>query len=191
MCAQLAAIRGLQLGLLMWGQDRGVAGDSDGGVEFRLATMDDWADIWPVWRQIVDAGRTYTWAPGTDEATARTMWMVPAPAEVWVAVHAGRIAGSAVLKPNQPGLGSHVAHAAFMVDPALAGRRIGRALADHILRRARLLDYRAMQFNAVVADNPAVALWQSLGFTEAGRVPEGFRRADGTFVDLLVLHRQL
>ena len=48
-----------------------------------------------------------------------------------------------------------------------------------------------MQFNAVVADNPAVALWLSLGFTEVGRVPDGFRRIDGTVVDLLVLHRHL
>jgi L-amino acid N-acyltransferase YncA len=183
--------RGVRLGFLVWGQDWGVVGDADGGVEFRLATADDWAEIWPIWRQIVDAGRTYTWPPGTDEATAQMVWMLPAPAEVWVAAQGGRIVGSAVLKPNQPGLGNHVAHAAFMVDPALAGRGIGRALADHILQRARTLGYRAMQFNAVVADNPAVALWRSLGFTEAGRVPDGFRRADGAFVDLLVLHRRL
>jgi ribosomal protein S18 acetylase RimI-like enzyme len=78
-----------------------------------------------------------------------------------------------------------------MVAPALGGRGIGRALADHILKRARALGYRAMQFNAVVADNPAVAQWWSLGFIEVGRMPDGFRRTDGTFVDLLVLHSQL
>lgn len=161
------------------------------GVEIRRGSPSDWSDIWPIWRQIVDAGRTYTWPPGTGEATARSLWMLPAPAEVWVATHAGRIVGSAVLKPNQPGLGSHVAHAAFMVDPSLAGRGLGRALAEHILARARAEGYRAMQFNAVVADNSAVSLWRSLGFAEVGRVPDGFRRPDGTFVDLLVLHRQL
>ena len=80
-------------GCLMWGQDWGVAGDPDGGVEFRLATVDDWAGIWPIWRQIVDEGRTYTWPPGTDVATARTIWMLPTPAEVWVATRGGRIAG--------------------------------------------------------------------------------------------------
>jgi GNAT superfamily N-acetyltransferase len=117
--------------------------------------------------------------------------MLPTPAEVWVAVRGARVVGSAVLKPNQPGLGSHVAHAAFIVDQASAGQGIGRALAERVLRRARTLHYRAMQFNAVVADNPAIALWRSLGFTEIGRVPDGFRRTDGTFVDLLVLHRQL
>lgn len=160
-------------------------------VGFRVAAADDWDAIWPIWRAIVDAGRTYAWPPGTDVDTARSLWMLPTPAEVWVAAYGDRVAGSAVLKPNQPGLGSHIAHAAFMVDPALAGRGIGRALADHILARARTLGYRAMQFNAVVADNPAVALWRSLGFAEVGRVPDGFRRTDGTFVDVLVLHRRL
>lgn len=160
-------------------------------IGIRLAAPDDWAEIWPFWREIVDGGRTYTWPPGTDEATARGLWMLPPPAEVWVAVLDGRVVGSAVLKPNQPGLGSHVAHAAFMVDPARSGRGVGRALAEHVLDRARRLGYLAMQFNAVVADNPAVALWRALGFAEVGRVPDGFRRTDGVFVDLLVLHRTL
>ena len=161
------------------------------GLTCRLATSDDWASIWPIWRAVVDAGRTYTWPPGTDEATARSLWMLPTPAEVWVGEQAGRVVATAVLRPNQPGLGSHVAHAAFMVDPGLAGRGIGRLLAGRILDRARELHYLAMQFNAVVADNPAVALWASLGFVEVGRVPDGFRRLDGSFVDLLVLHRRL
>jgi len=151
----------------------------------------DWAEIWPFWHAIVAAGRTYTWAPQTGEPHARELWMLPPPAEVWVAELGGRVVGSAVLKPNQPGQGSHVAHAAFMVDPATAGQGIGRALAERILGRARELGFLAMQFNAVVADNPAVGLWRSLGFAEIGRVPDGFRRPDGTFVDLLVLHRRL
>lgn len=117
--------------------------------------------------------------------------MLPAPAEVWLAVCGARVVGSAVLKPNRPGLGSHVAHATFIVDPASAGQGIGRALAERVLGRARSLAYRAMQFNAVVADNPVVALSLSLGFTEVGRVPDGFRRTDGTVVHLLVLHRHV
>lgn len=157
----------------------------------RRASPNDWAQIWPIWRSIVDEGRTYTWSPGTDEPTARGLWMLEPPAEVWVATRGEHVAGTAVLKANQPGLGSHVAHAAFMVDPALGGRGIGRALAVHVLGRARELGYAAMQFNAVVADNPAVALWRSLGFATVGRVPDGIRRPDGSSSDLLVMHRRL
>jgi L-amino acid N-acyltransferase YncA len=158
----------------------------------RPATDADWQQIWPIWHAIVAQGRTYTWAPDTSEPEARAVWMLPPPAEVWVAEHPdGVVVGSAVLRPNQPGLGSHVAHAAFMVDPARAGQGIGRTLAGAVIDRARALGYAAMQFNAVVADNPAVALWRSLGFAQVGRVPGGFRRPDGTTVDLLVLHRAL
>ena len=64
-----------------------------------------------------------------------------------------------------------MANASFMVDPACAGRGIGRALAEVVLERARAAGYRAMQFNAVVATNVrAVALWRSLGFTVVGGV---------------------
>ena len=165
--------------------------DTEQGLTHRPAVPDDWPSIWPIWREVVDAGRTCTWPPGTDEDTARRLWMLPVPAEVWVVELKDRVVGTVVLKPDHPGLGSHVGHAAFMVDPALSGRGIGRALAHWVLARARELDYRAMQVNAVVADNPAVALWRSLGFVEIGRVPDGFRRVDGTFVDLLILHRGL
>ena len=169
------------------------AASTDGAsrLVLRFAAERDWAQIWPFWKAIVAAGRTYTWPPASTEDEGRALWMLPPPAEVWVAEFDGRVVGSAVLKPNQPGQGSHVAHAAFMVDPAAAGQGIGRALAEHILGRARQLGYLAMQFNAVVADNPAVGLWLSLGFAEIGRVPDGFRNPDGSFVDLLVLHRAL
>jgi GNAT superfamily N-acetyltransferase len=158
----------------------------------RLAEPGDWAAIWPFWHLIVAAGRTYTWSPTTTQDEAQALWMLPPPAQVWVAQDPdGAVVGSAVLKPNQPGLGAHVAHAAFMVDPAHAGRGIGRTLGVQVLEAARDAGYAAMQFNAVVADNPAVRLWLSLGFTVVGRVPDGFRRPDGTQVDLLVLHRRL
>lgn len=159
----------------------------------RPATTDDWPSIWPFWHAIVAEGRTYTWSPDTGEDQARGLWMLPAPGEVWVGQDeaSGAVVASATLRPNQPGLGSHVAHGAFMVDPAHTGRGIGRALAERMLDRARERGFTAMQFNAVVADNPAVALWRSLGFVVVGRVPDGFRRPDGTLVDLLVLHRCL
>lgn len=174
------------------------SGPVPAGLTIRPASPDDWPAIWPFWHRIVAAGRTYTWAPGTTEEEARGLWMLPPPAEVWVvqqaaagAVAPGPVVASATLKPNQPGLGSHVAHAAFMVDPDRAGHGIGRALAERLLDRARERGYTAMQFNAVVADNPALALWRSLGFDTVGRVPDGFRRPDGTLRDLLVLHRPL
>jgi ribosomal protein S18 acetylase RimI-like enzyme len=49
-----------------------------------------------------------------------------------------------------------------------------------------------MQFNFVVATNdPAVALWKSLGFDVVGRLPGAFRHPKQGPVDALVMHRAL
>lgn len=164
-------------------------------VEVRTATDDDWPAIWPIWRAVVAAGDTYVWdLAAMGEAEARAAWMLPPPAEVLVAVDPadGAVVGTAEIRPNQVGRGSHVANASFMVAPASAGRGVGRALADEVLDRARAAGYRAMQFNAVVATNTrAIALWESIGFSVVGRVPGAFHHADQGDVDLLIMHRVL
>ena len=161
-------------------------------MEIRRAGAADWAGIWPIWRDTVAAGDAYVWPPSTSEAEARAVWMLPPPAEVWVAEDDGRIVATALLQPNKPGLGDHVANAGFMVDRSMAGRGVGRRLAEAILDRARAAGYVAMQFNAVVATNErAVRLWRSMGFEEVGRVPQAFRHARHGPVDLLLMHRRL
>jgi L-amino acid N-acyltransferase YncA len=162
-------------------------------VVIRPATEHDWDGIWPIWQRVVATGDTYTWAPGTPEPEARAAWMLPPPAEVWVAEEPGDgIVATAQLKPNLPPLGAHVANAGFMVHPDHAGSGRGRRLAEAVIARAVELGYEAMQFNAVVATNHrAVALWRALGFAEVGRIPDGFAPSSGGRVDLLVMHRRL
>ena len=152
----------------------------------------DWPALWPIWHAVVAAGETYVWPPGTGYDQARRLWMLPPPAEVFVLEDGGEVGGTAVLKPNQPGLGDHVANASFMVHAEARGRGVGRRLAEHVLAQARTSGYQAMQFNAVVATNTAaIELWQSLGFATIGIVPDGFRHARLGLVDLLVMHRSL
>jgi GNAT superfamily N-acetyltransferase len=166
------------------------------GIVVRDATDDDWDGIRPIWRAVVARGDTYVWdLDEMTDADARAAWMLPPPAVVLVAVAddgAGPVVGTAEIRPNQPGRGSHVANASFMVDPSAAGRGIGRMLADAVLDRARRDGYTAMQFNAVVETNTAArALWESIGFAIVGRVPRAFRHRDLGEVDLLVMHRSL
>lgn len=161
-------------------------------MQMRPAGEADWPDLWPIWHGVVRAGDTYTFAPDTRESEARSLWMLPPPAETWLAAIDGVVAGTYLLKPNQPGLGAHVANAGFMVARAARGRGVGRAMAVHCLDRARELGYLAMQFNAVVATNTsAVALWERLGFTVIGTVPLAFRHAELGLVDLRIMHRFL
>lgn len=162
-----------------------------GDLVIRDARPEDWAGIWPFFRQIVAAGETYTWPPDMSEDDARAAWF-PSPGRTVVASVAGTVVGTAKTQPNQAGPGAHVANASFMVDPAYGGRGIGRALGEHVLAGARADGYRAMQFNAVVASNAgAVRLWSSLGFTVVGTVPAAFDHPRLGPVPLLIMYRAL
>lgn len=162
-------------------------------MRIRDATGDDWPAIWGFLHDIIAAGDTFVWDPATGEEQARAMWMHEPPGRTVVAVDdGGRVVGTAEAHPNYGGPGGHVANAGFMVDPAHAGRGVGRALAEHVVRQARDDGYRAMVFNAVAASNVrAVALWRSVGFEVLATIPEGFRHPTLGHVGLHVMHRRL
>ncbi len=158
-------------------------------MDIRDATAADWQAIWTFLRAIVRAGETYTLPRDLDEDAARAFWMR---AVALVAVDGDTVLGTAKIVPNQQGPGAHVANASFMVDPAHAGRGVGRALGAAVLDRARADGYRAMQFNAVVETNTgAVRLWRSLGFTVLTTVPEAFHHPSQGYVGLHVMWRSL
>ncbi|WP_234434334.1 GNAT family N-acetyltransferase [Streptomyces sp. NRRL F-5126] len=130
------------------------------------------------------AGETFTYPRDPDQEQGREWWL-PAPPD-------RAVVGTAKMNRNQAGNGSHVASASYMVDPAHAGRGIGRALCAYSLEWARDAGFRAMQFNAVVETNThAVRLYRSLGFTVVGTVPEAFRHPAEGYVGLHVMHRPL
>jgi L-amino acid N-acyltransferase YncA len=161
-------------------------------VEIREARAGDWPSVWSFLRVVLAAGETYTYPQDITEAQARAAWLVAAPWRALVAVDGGRIVGVAKYGPNHPGRGSHVANASFVVDPAAAGRGVGRALGEFVLAEARERGFRAMQFNAVVETNVgAVALWQSLGFRTLATIPEAFDHPTEGLVGLHLMHRFL
>ena len=157
----------------------------------RRATAADWPGIWRIFAAVVGAGDTYTYAPDTSEGDARLIWMGEG-FITCVAEREGEIVGTSVVKPNQPGLGAHVANAGYMVRPDAFGGGIGAALCEHSMAEARAAGYRAMQFNAVVSTNTrAIALWERCGFRIIGTIPEGFRHARLGYVDLHIMFRTL
>lgn len=170
-----------------------MADESPRHVTIREARPEDWDAIWPFFRQIVAARETYAYDPDMTEATGRRMWMIGPPGRTVVATDADRVVlGTANMYANREGPGSHVASASFMVDPASAGRGVGRALGEHVIDWARATGFRAIQFNAVVETNkPAVALWRSLGFEVLATVPEAFHHPRHGYVGLLIMHRFL
>ena len=63
---------------------------------------------------------------------------------------------------------------------------------DYVVRWHRDHGFRAIQFNAVVETNePAVALWESLGFETLTTIPEAFDHAERGLVGLKVMYLRL
>lgn len=152
---------------------------------------DGFAAAWPVFREVIAAGDTYSYAPDMTMEQARALWTTP-PSRCFVATRDGEVLGLYMLRPNQPGLGDHVANAGYMVAARARGQGVASAMCEHSLAEARCSGFTAMQFNYVVASNEvAVRLWQRHGFAIVGHVPGAFRHAQLGAVGVHVMHRAL
>jgi len=160
-------------------------------MNLRQANKADEDAIWDIFHAVIAPGDTYVFDPAMSREEALAYWF-RADTHTYVAESDGRIVGTYILKPNQPALGSHIANAAFMVSPTARGLGLGRRMGEHCLAEALRLGFRAMQFNFVVSTNePAVRLWQQLGFSIVGTLPGAFRHSQLGFVDSYVMFRTL
>jgi len=147
--------------------------------------------VWPLFHSVIAAGDTYSYPPDMRLEEARALWTTP-PSRTFVAERDGRVIGCYLLRPNQPGLGDHVANCGYMVADDARGQGIASAMCEHSLDAARRAGFTAMQFNFVVATNTtAVKLWQRHGFEIVGTVPGAFRHATLGLTDIHVMHRAL
>jgi L-amino acid N-acyltransferase YncA len=160
-------------------------------LEIRSATSEDHDAIWNIFHAIVAAGDTYAFDPKMSRDEALAYWF-RADTHTYVAERDGCVVGTYILKANQPGLGSHVANAAFMVASDAQGSGVGRRMAEHCLEGARRFGFRAMQFNFVVSTNKgAIRLWKQLGFDIVGTLPGAFHHPQEGYVDVYVMFRSL
>ena len=83
-------------------------------VEIKSAHEEDFDGIWAIISEILKKGDTCPFAPETSKAEAFQIWMTY-PKATYVAYRQGEIVGTYYIKPNQPGLGSHVCNAGYMV----------------------------------------------------------------------------
>ena len=159
-------------------------------MEIRESVPSDWPSIYPIFTAVVADGRSYAYPAGLSSDAARALWF--GQERTVIAEIDGRIVGTAIMGPNRPGRGAHIATASFMVAPDAQGRGVGRALGVNMVEWARARGYRGIQFNAVVETNePAVRLWRSLGFTVIGTVPGAFEHPEQGFVGLHIMFKRL
>ncbi|MGF1445168.1 MAG: GNAT family N-acetyltransferase [Pikeienuella sp.] len=160
-------------------------------LEIRDAVAEDGPALWAMLAPVIRAGETYALPREMTEAEALAFWCRPG-ARVFVAEDATGPLGTYYLKPNQPGGGDHIANCGYVTAQAAQGRGVARAMLSHSLATARMLGFRAMQFNFVLASNRrAIATWERAGFATVGRIPEAYRHPQLGLVDALVMHRGL
>lgn len=157
----------------------------------RKALSSDQDTIWDIFREVVSHGDTYVFSPDITKEEALSYWMGES-VNCYVLEEEGQILGTFIIKSNQPGLGSHVANASFMVHQDARGKGIGETMGRFAITEAKRLGYRSMQFNIVIATNKtALRLWEKLGFKIIGTSPEAFHHQNSSFVDAHILHRFL
>jgi ribosomal protein S18 acetylase RimI-like enzyme len=152
----------------------------------------DWPAVWPLLQTTFASGDTYAYAPDSSEADVYKVW-VEQPLATYVAISStGELLGTYTLKPNQPGLGSHVCNCGYVVAARARGQGIAARMCEHSQAQAIAHGFRAMQFNMVVATNEvAVRLWQRLGFAIVGTVPGAFHHTALGYVAAHVMFKDL
>ncbi|MEQ9404389.1 MAG: N-acetyltransferase [Cyclobacteriaceae bacterium] len=157
----------------------------------REATNQDHDNVWTIFSEVIRSGDTYVFAPDTPREDLDKLWFAPY-MRTFIFEDDHKILGTYFIKPNQSGLGSHIANAGYMVHPEAHGKGIGKQLCEHSLETAKVLGYKAMQFNIVVSTNEvAVSLWEKYGFTIIGTIPNGFNHQQLGLVDAYIMHRDL
>lgn len=160
-------------------------------IEIRKALEEDKPAIWRIIKAVIAGGDTYVFDPEASEDEMMAYWFSPEKFN-YVAIIDGRVVGTFWLKANQPGLGSHVGNAAYMVSPEAKGRGIGKRMAEYSLEEAKRLGFTAMQFNFVVKSNTAaVNLWKSVGFEVIGEIPDAIRHSANGLTNAYIMYRKL
>ena len=147
-------------------------------------TSDDKEAVTAIWNDIVrDANAFPQEFPFTDEEGDAFFLSQKATTVAWAK---GEIAGFYILHDNNVGRCSHMANASYSVSKKFRGCGVGKVLVSDSLAKAKQCGYRGLQYNY-----GAIALYLKLGFNIIGTIPGGYRKADGTFEDLLIFHKCL
>lgn len=151
----------------------------------------DYDSVWAIFKRVIATGDTYVFDPNSPKEDLSKYWFADY-MDTFVATDGDDVLGTYIIKPNQVGLGNHIANCSYMVNPDYHGRGTGKRLCEHSINVAKNKGYLGIQFNIVVSTNkPAVKLWQKFGFDIIGTTPHGFRHRDLGLVDTYIMFKDL
>ena len=104
----------------------------------------------------------------------------------------GKVVGLYILHPNNVGRCGHICNASYAVSSSCRGKHIGEKLVLDCIENAGKIGFRILQFNAVVESNVhARHLYERIGFTQLGVIPNGFRMKDGHYENICPYYIEL
>lgn len=161
-------------------------------MNIRLALKSDQDEVWSVVEPVLRAGQTYPLPRDISREDGLAYWFA-ADKTLFVAEdESGAIIGLYYIKPNNPGPGDHICNCGYVTRLDKRGQGIAQKLCAHSLTYAKNAGYRGMQYNLVVSTNePAVYLWQKMGFEIVGTQPGVFRHPGKGDVDAYVMFQTL
>lgn len=139
-----------------------------------------------IWNQVVEDGVAFPQMDLLNQDSGTAFFEEQSFTAVACHEETGEIVGLYILHPNNVGRCGHICNASYAVRKDIRGQHIGEQLVRHCLKKAKELDFKILQFNAVVKSNaPALALYKKLGFTQLGTIPGGFCMKDGAYEDII------
>ncbi len=160
-------------------------------LHIRLSEPSDYDAIGDILEATNASGDTFAYPDAWSREQMRAYWFNN-DRTTYTALLGDAVVGSFYLKENQPGRGAHIANAGYTTSAAHRGQGIAAQMGIFSLAEAKRLGFLAIQFNLVVKTNEiAVRLWQRLGFTVIGEIPEAFHHARLGFVNAYIMYQKL
>ena len=146
-------------------------------ITIRKFEAKDVARMAEIWNQVVEDGVAFPQEENLTEETGDAFFKEQTYTGIAVNTDNNEIVGLYILHPNNVGRCGHICNASYAVRREVRGEHLGQE---------KVKGFRVMQFNAVVANNThALHLYERIGFTRLGVIPQGFRMPDGHYEDII------
>lgn len=155
-------------------------------IEIRKYEKKDEREAMAIWNAVVREGIAFPQDEELTEGSADEFFSSQSYTGIAVDSESDEIVGLYILHPNNVGRCGHICNTSYAVKEGNRGLHIGEQLVKDSLKVGASLGFRILQFNAVVATNThALHLYERLGFTQLGVIPQGFRMKNGRYEDII------
>lgn len=157
----------------------------------REITKSDFNSFWPTFSDVIQDQKTYAFDPDMTQEQAYELWCNKT-LKTYAFIENNNVLGTYYIKQNGMGPSSHICNCGYMVSNESRGKGIASLLCEHSQKKAIEFGFDAMQFNNVVATNEvAIRLWQKLGFSIIGTIPNAYHHSQFGLVDSYIMYKWL